>query len=170
MRSRRVSFLREEWGHRGAAMPDEMFFSNDERGLVRGRRAAKRTETFRPCLITLPDGGRIEGIILNLTPHGMLVRLMGTLPVGTRVEVQMMRDESFQKPLAEPRYGAVARLAGSDGMFSDLGIKIDNKRPPSARPKVKEIRPRVEAPARAKPQGMQTVEITKGNSGPVRRK
>jgi len=157
-------------GDRGATMPDEMFFSNDEKGLVRGRRAAKRTETFRPCIITLPDGGRIEGIILNLTPHGMLVRLMGTLPVGTRVEVQMMRDESFQKPLAEPRYGAVARLAASDGMFSDLGIKIDNKRPPAARPKTKEIRQRVEAPARPKAKGMQTLDVTKGNSGPVRRK
>lgn len=151
-------------------MPDEMFFSNDEKGLVRGRRAAKRTETFRPCLVTLPDGGRIEGIILNLTPHGMLIRLMGTLPIGTRVEVQMMRDETFQKPLAEPRYGAVARLAGSDGMFSDLGIRIDNKKPAAAKTKVKEIRQRVDAPARPKGKGMQTVEITKGQSGPVRRK
>ncbi len=151
-------------------MPDEMFFSNDEKGLVRGRRAAKRTETFRPCLITLPDGGRIEGIILNLTPHGMLIRLMGTLPVGTRVEVQMMRDETFQKPLAEPRYGAVARLAASDGMFSDLGIRIDNKKPATSKTKVKEIRQRVEAPARSKSKGMQTVEITRGQSGPVRRK
>src|SRR5262245_22381829 len=91
-------------------MPDEMFFSKDERALVRGRRAAKRTATMRPCLLMLPGGDQIEGIILNLTPHGMLVRVMQSLEIGTKVEVQMMRDENFQKPLAEPRYGTVVRL------------------------------------------------------------
>lgn len=152
-------------------MPDEMFFSNDERALVRGRRTAKRTDTFRPCLITLPDGAQVEGIILNLTPHGMLVRVMGSLEIGTPVEVQMMRDETFQKPLAEPRFGTVVRLDGSDGTFSDMGVKLEHKRA-AARPRGKAIvtRSAPAAPAPKLPKGMQTIEITKGNQrGPGRR-
>jgi hypothetical protein len=144
-------------------MPDEMFFSKDERALVRGRRAAKRTPTMRPCLITLPDGVQIEGIILNLTPHGMLVRVMGTLDIGTAVEVQMMRDENFQKPFAEPRFGAVVRLDNTDGVFSDLGLRLEQKRA-AARPKAKTIAPR-RAPQDQprKTSGMQTIDVTLGD-------
>jgi hypothetical protein len=144
-------------------MPDEMFFSNDERALVRGRRAAKRTETFRPCLITLADASQIEGIILNLTPHGMLIRVMGSLSIGTALEVQMMRDETFQKPLAEPRYGKVVRLDGTDGVFSDLGVRLEQARA-GQRPRARAIITRrpVEAPApKPKLRGMQTIEVTK---------
>ena len=144
-------------------MPDEMFFSNDERALVRGRRTAKRTDTFRPCLITMPDGSQVEGIILNLTPHGMLVRVMGSLEIGTPVEVQMMRDETFQKPLAEPRYGTVVRRDGTDGTFSDMGIKLEHKRA-AARPRAKTIITRqapAEAPRKKALKGMQTIEVTK---------
>ncbi len=153
-------------------MPDEMFFSNDERALVRGRRTAKRTDTFRPCVITLPDGSQVEGIILNLTPHGMLVRVMGSLEIGTPIEVQMMRDETFQKPLAEPRYGTVVRLDGTDGVFSDMGVRLEHKRATS-RPRAKTIvpRPAPPPPRPAAPKGMQTMDITRdGQKGPGRRK
>jgi hypothetical protein len=146
-------------------MPDEMFFSKDERGLVRGRRTAKRTATLRPCLLTLPDGGQVEGIILNLTPHGMLVRVLGTLAIGTAIEVQMMRDENFQTPFAEPRYGTVVRLAGSDGVFSDMGVQLEHRRAATARPKVKTLLPRRAAPARPRmAPGMQTIDITLGDA------
>ncbi len=145
-------------------MPDEMFFSKDERALVRGRRTAKRTPTMRPCLLTLSDGGQVEGIILNLTPHGMLVRVLGTLEIGTPVEVQMMRDENFQKPLAEARHGTVVRLDASDGVFSDMGIKLENKRA-APRPRAKTILPRTVAPARPRaPRGMQTIDVTLGDA------
>jgi hypothetical protein len=153
-------------------MPDEMFFSNDERALVRGRRTAKRTDTFRPCVITLPDGSQVEGIILNLTPHGMLVRVMGSLKIGTPIEVQMMRDETFQKPLAEARYGTVVRLDGTDGVFSDMGVRLEHKRAAS-RPRIKTIvaRPAPPPPRPAASKGMQTMDITRdGQKGPGRRK
>jgi hypothetical protein len=144
-------------------MPDEMFFSNDERALVRGRRTAKRTDTFRPCLITLADGSQIEGIILNLTPHGMLIRVMGTLDIGAALEVQMMRDESFQKPLAEPRFGKVVRIDGTDGVFSDHGVRLEQVRAVDRpRPRAIVTRKPVEAPApKPKLRGMQTMEVTK---------
>jgi len=141
-----------------------MFFSNDERALVRGRRAAKRTDTFRPCMLTLPDGTQVEGIIQNLTPHGMLVRVMRSLDIGTPVEVQMMRDETFKKPLAEPRFGTVVRLDGTDGTFSDYGIKLEQKRAASPRARAKTIvtRSKPESEPRKKaPKGMQTLEVTK---------
>ncbi len=153
-------------------MPDEMFFSNNERALVRGRRTAKRTDTFRPCLISLPDGGQVEGIILNLTPHGMLVRVMGSLEIGTPVEVQLMRDETFQKPLAEPRFGTVVRLDATDGTFGDMGIKLEHKRV-AARPRAKTIVMRQAPPAAPRPKapkGMQTIEVTKRlRDAPIKR-
>lgn len=108
-------------------MPDEMFFSSDERALVRGRRAAARTETCRPCLLTMADGREVQGVILNLNAHGVLVRLMEPLAEGAVLNVQMMRDDGFSKPMSAPRSGNVVRLDATDGTFYDFGFRFASR-------------------------------------------
>lgn len=146
-------------------MSDEMFFSYDERGLIRGRRVASRTDTCRPCILHGPNGQAVEGVILNLTPHGLLVRVMDVLDVGADVAVQLMRDETFREPLAPPRMGSVVRQDAADGAFFDVGIKLNHSEIPKARePVVRPSRP-TEAPRR-RPSRMHTLDITIGDRGP----
>lgn len=148
-------------------MADEMFFSNDERTLIRGRRVASRTETCRPCVIGLANGERLEGVILNLNPHGLLVRIMSPLEVGSAVEVRMMRDDAFREPLAAARYGKVVRHDASDGAFFDLAIKLDNPEIPKA-PERRAPVDRPRAVSRPQPSRMHTLDLTIGDNGPRR--
>ena len=146
-------------------MPDEMFFSADERALVRGRRAAGRTETCRPCVLTLTNGRTLQGVILNLNAHGVLVRLMEPVEIGTVMNVQMMRDEAFSKPMSPPRVGKVIRLDGSDGTFYDVAIKlavnrIEGRRAPTPRAPRANASP-VFRPAASR---MQNLDITLGDT------
>lgn len=111
-------------------MPDEMFFSSDERSLVRGKRVARRTDTCRPCLLQRSDSlsEPLQGVVLDVTPFGMLVRTVAPLPVGTKLFIQLMRDEAFRHPLAEPQTARVVRedIIG-DGLV-DLGIELYRER------------------------------------------
>ncbi len=147
-------------------MPDEMFFSQDERALVRGKRAAGRTETCRPCLLTLANGRTLQGVILNLNAHGVLVRLMEPVAIGTVMNVQMMRDDAFTKPMSPPRMGKVIRLDGSDGAFHDVAVKFAVGRLAGRR----EPAPRAARNTPAAPQTgtaasrMQTLDITLGGT------
>jgi len=150
-------------------MPDEMFFSQDERALVRGKRMARRTETCRPSVVTLKDGRKLKGVILNLNAHGVLVRLMEDLDVGVVAHVQLMRDDEFTKPMAPPKVGKVVRHDASDGTFFDLAIKFAEARLPGRRePRPVSNRP-TDAPAptpTARGSRMQNLDITLG--GPRR--
>jgi hypothetical protein len=123
------------YGHSGeiGLMPDEMFFSSDERALVRGRRAAARTETCRPCLLTIQDGREVQGVILNLNAHGVLVRVMEPLAEGVVANVQMMRDDAFSKPMSPPRLGKVVRLDATDGNFYDFAFRFASRELPGRR-------------------------------------
>lgn len=148
-------------------MPDEMFFSQDERALVRGKRAAGRTETCRPCLITLANGKMLQGVILNLNAHGILVRVMEPIAIGTVMTVQMMRDDAFTKPMSPPRMGKVIRLDANDGTFHDVAVKFAVDRLAGRR----EATPRAarNTPASTPPMGsvgsrMQTLDITLGSA------
>ena len=148
-------------------MPDEMFFSNDERSLLRGRRVAARTDTCRPCLVSLHESvsPMIEAVIMDMTPYGMLVRMMEPLPVGSGVSIQMMRDDGFRESFSSPREGTVTRREEVEGGFTDHGVMLINKTIPKAseRPVFIEKRP---ARRKGAPTRMHTIDLTIG--GPRR--
>ena len=115
--------MRKAWRE---PMTDEMFFSSDMRSLRRGKRAAARTETCRPCLVweTAQPGNRLQGVVMDINPYGVRVRMFETLPPNTEVIVQLMRDEDFQVPLATAVEGTVVRLESAAGNLTDHGIRL----------------------------------------------
>jgi hypothetical protein len=64
------------------------------------------------------------GVILNINPYGMCVRLADSLPPGTVVMIQLMRDESFTAPLSAPVEGTVVRNAEDKPGYMDHGVEI----------------------------------------------
>jgi len=127
-------------------MPDDMFFLPDRRALRRGRRISARTETCRPCVIWPVDspGLRYNGIALDVSPHGMRIRMMDALPEGQSICVQMMRDEDFSVPLTFPMEGNVVRSEPDAEGFLDHGVKL-------IRPELKVEEPRRAVGARRTP-------------------
>jgi hypothetical protein len=107
-------------------MPDDMFFSKDERSLLRGKRVAKRTDTCRPCKLVIQSTPAYElnGVVLDITPHGMLIRTMESIPLDTKLIIQLMRDDSFSKPFSTPHQATVVRYDGESEGFFDHGIQI----------------------------------------------
>ncbi len=152
-------------------MPDDMYFTRDERSLRRGHRIASRTETCRPCLLTAYFDPPIayRGVVLDVNPYGMLVRMMEIVPLGTEVSVQLMRDEAFRDPLAQPLEGIVVRLEEDADGFMDHGIKlvIKNARRESSRPVRIESRKPIRRPQRTR---MHTIDFRVGDEGPRRPK
>jgi hypothetical protein len=108
-------------------MPDEMFFSTRTRSLRRGKRVAPRTQTCRPCMIWSKEAPDLSfhGVIMDITAYGMLVRMMDSLPPGTVVMVQLMRDEEFTEPLAKPLQAMVVRNQLQDDGFVDHGMQVE---------------------------------------------
>lgn len=151
-------------------MADDMFFSSDSRSLRRGRRTAKRTPTCRPCLVWPSDAPEIQlqGVVLDINPYGMLVRMLELVPVGTAVHIQLMRDDQFQQPLSAPVEGWVVRQAAPEGLFTDHGIRIDQKSMPKSRAQAARRAARPLPLPRNRPR-MHTIDITIGD-GPPRRK
>ena len=148
-------------------MSDEMFFSNDDLSLIRGKRIAARTEVCRPCLIAArgPSPRAIEGVIVDMNPHGMLIRTMEHIPVGSKVVVQLMRDDNFQRAISVPREGTIVRATAAEDGFTDHGIKLVNKRSPKASERpitIERARPR----PKSAPTRMHTIDLTIG--GPRR--
>jgi hypothetical protein len=132
-------------------MPDDMFFSDDARSLRRGRRIATRTPTCRPCLLWPKDDPtmRVEGVVMNVNPHGCLIRSLHHFPVGTLVEIQIMRDDEFSQPLSILQEGEIRRHDDSVPGFTDHGIKLLQKTiprfdsRPAERPKLRQAPRRV---------------------------
>ena len=151
-------------------MSDEMFFSNDELSLIRGKRSAARTEVCRPCLVAArgPSPRAVEGVILDISPHGMLIRMLERIPVGSSVVVQMMRDDNFQRTFSDPRDGTIVRTVPADDGFTDHGVKLVIARIPKASERpitLDRARPRPKsAPAR-----MHTIDVTIGGGRRGRR-
>jgi hypothetical protein len=131
-------------------MGDEMFFSPDAKSLRRGRREARRTPTCRPCLVWLSDvpGTRLQGVVLDVSAVGLLIRMMEPVPQGAALHIQFMRDENYSEPLASPIEGYVVRQTEATGAFFDHGIRITRgqgakpvERPaPSVEPKSQPLR------------------------------
>lgn len=107
-------------------MPDEMFFSNDERSLTRGKRVTKRTDTCRPCIVRSGHGkaAEIEGVVMDISPYGMLIRTLEPIAMGSNVSVQLMRDDTFKRPFSQPHKGKIVRQEPRQGGFYDHGIKL----------------------------------------------
>lgn len=110
-------------------MGDDMFLSGDNRSLRRGKRRAPRTETCRPCLLwpkEMPDL-TYQGVITNVTPYGMCVRMIESIPAGSLVQIQLMRDEEFKYPLSAPVEGMVVRNSEEEVGFMDHGVQLLRK-------------------------------------------
>ena len=151
-------------------MSDEMFFSNDELSLIRGKRAAARTEVCRPCLIAArgPSPRAVEGVIIDMNPHGMLIRMMEHMPVGSSVVVQLMRDDNFQRAISVPRDATIVRAAAAEDCFTDHGVKLVNKSIPKASERpiiIERARPR----PKSAPTRMHTIDVTIGGARRGRR-
>ncbi len=110
-------------------MTDEMFLSDDKKSLRRGRRREQRTDTCRPCRIWPKDAAElsVQGVIINITPYGMCVRMMENVAVGTEVMVQLMRDERFNEPLSPPVEGLIVRVLDDPEGFMDHGVQLLQK-------------------------------------------
>ena len=151
-------------------MSDEMFFSADERSLIRGKRIAARTETCRPCLVAArgPSPRAVEGVIMDMNPHGMLIRTLEPIPVGAKVVVQMMRDDGFAKALSVPRDGTVVRHNPANEGYTDHGVKLINRQIPKASERpiiIEQRRPR----PKSAPTRMHTLDVTIGGPRAARR-
>lgn len=107
-------------------MPDEMFFSKDERSLTRGKRVTKRTDTCRPCMVRIGRGNaaETEGVVMDISPYGMLVRTLDPIPMGSNVSIQLMRDDAFKRPFSQPHQGKIVRQDPIRGGFYDHGVKL----------------------------------------------
>ena len=108
--------------------PDSgMVISPDNRSMQRGRRRASRTEVCRPCLVWGPDTSEApwEGVVLDLNPRGMRIRMLTLFDEGTRLTVQLMRDENFQVPLSQPLTINVVRVNESPDGFVDHGTVLE---------------------------------------------
>ncbi len=107
-------------------MTDKMFLSPDKKSLHRGRRRAERTETCRPCRVWPKEAPEIalQGVIINVTPYGLCIRMIESLAAGTEVFIQMMRDEAFTEPLSPPVEGMIVRVADDPEGFMDHGVQL----------------------------------------------
>ncbi len=147
---------------------EDMVVSPDLRSMNRGRRVAPRTEVCRPCLVWLPDapGERWQGVMLDLNPYGMRIRMLDTLEEDTVLAVQMMRDEEFRLPLSPPIRVRVVRVAESPDGFIDHGVKVllSKIRKPEEGRRVRPEAPQVFRPRRPR---MHTADLNRGG-GPRR--
>jgi len=145
-------------------MADDMFFTDDMRSLRRGRRIAPRTETCRPCLVWVKDAadGQFFGVVMDINPYGMRIRMMDRIDPGTGVVVQLMRDEDYEVPLAQPIEATVVRLQAEKEELTDHGVRIGREESArlAARPVRIERRP---AAVRRQRERMYTVDMTVDN-------
>jgi len=147
-------------------MPDEMFFTSDERSLRRGKRREARTEICRPCVIQTRDGvlHRAEGVVLDMNPFGMRVRMLDSVPVGSTISIQLMRDDNFDEPFSRPLEGAVVRNESSADGFVDHGIRLEE--PVIVEPEQRPVpRPAFQPLDTKRPtRGMLTIDFTVGDT------
>lgn len=145
---------------------ETMVWSEDQKSLHRGRRVAPRTEVCRPCLVWLQVAPelKLQGVVLDLNPHGLRIRLIERIPPETPIVVQMMRDDAFQVPLSRPIEAKVVRIDSGFGGLVDHGVRVvlkPIKRAEETRP-VSIARPRVTRRQRPR---MHTLDVTLGNRG-----
>lgn len=148
----------------GDIMPDEMFFSDDMKSLRRGRRVAQRTPVCRPCMVWRKDApeDKFQGVVMDVSPYGMLVRMLECFEAGTRLSVQMMRDDTFTEALAAPHEGLVVRAVQDDGGFVNHGVQLMHERRAKAKGRTARPEPK-KRPAKRRAARMHTIDYTVGN-------
>ena len=144
-------------------MADDMFFTDDMRALRRGKRIAPRTETCRPCLVWAKDDpdSKFFGVVMDINPYGMRIRMMDEIGPGTAVVVQLMRDEDYEVPLARPIDATVVRIQPAKEDLTDHGVQL--LREEIARQEARPVRIERRPPVRRQRERMYTLDITVGN-------
>jgi len=144
-------------------MADDMFFADHMRSLRRGKRIAPRTETCRPCLVWVKDAPDTQffGVVMDINPYGMRIRMMDEIGPGTAVVVQLMRDEDYEVPLARPIDATVVRLQPEKEELTDHGVQI--RREEGARPEARPVRIERLPAVRRQRERMYTLDMTVGN-------
>lgn len=147
-------------------MADEMFFSQDSLSLRRGRRVAKRTPTSRPCAVWPKDARELEaeGIVLDINPYGMLVRIGESFAVGTVVCVQLMRDDGRKEALSTPLEGRVIRHGKNQGGQVEHGIKVEQKELQREETPAVRVNTRPQSNTQSRTR-MHTIDITVSDNG-----
>jgi len=111
-----------------------------------------------------------EGVVTDMSPYGLCVRMMEPVPPGTPIMLQLMRDERFSDPLATPLEGLIVRSTVTDEGFVDHGVQIQRaefRRAGQSRPV--HIERRRSTPYRRGGQSrMHTIDITIGDRGTQR--
>jgi hypothetical protein len=130
----------------GAGVLDDMFFSRDLQSMRRGNRRASRTPVCRPCILWIKSARDSEkkyyGVILDINRFGICVRMLDKIDLGTEVVVQLMRDEDYKVPLAQPVEATVVRLEVLGAGMSDHGMEVVAKPVPRLFPeKAERARP-----------------------------
>ena len=146
-------------------MADKMFFSKDEKSLIRGSRSDPRTETCRPCVVELHnvDSPELHGVVLDVTPRGMLVRMLQPIPLQSVLTIQLMRDDKYQKKLSTPHVGKVVRIEETKDGFFDHGLQLIKEKIPKASERPVYIPSPKTSPGR-RPSRMHTVDFTSDNA------
>lgn len=108
------------------ASGEDMFISPDTKSIRRGRRIAPRTEVCRACIVSTPEDPDAfkEGVVLDLNPYGVRIRMLERLEEGAEVVFRLMRDEDFSVPLSGPIRAWVIRVHRTDEGFFDHGLKV----------------------------------------------
>lgn len=151
----------------GARQPfnDEVVVSQDNKSLRKGRRVAPRTEVCRAVHVWREEAPneRYEGVVLDLNPHGLRVRMLDAFAPGSLLMVQMMRDEEFQVALSHPIPVQVVRVIPQTG-FNDHGLRLIKRRiykPAEFRPVPGSLRNVLQRPGSR----MHTLDITLDDTG-----
>ncbi|HOZ46204.1 MAG TPA: PilZ domain-containing protein [Candidatus Hydrogenedentes bacterium] len=144
-------------------MADDMILSSDEKSLHRGRRKSPRTATCRPCLVWVTDNPeeKLKAVVMDLSPHGMRLRMIEILPTDTAVSIQMMRDDDFQVPLSVPTEGVIVRYESMVDGFTDHGVQLVRTPIERLEPRAVNLPSRATLPPRTAPR-MHTIDFTVG--------
>lgn len=150
---------------------DEMFFREDGRSLVRGKRREKRTPTCRPCILWLAHLPEIkmEGVVMDVNKYGLCVRMIGAVESGEIVHVQLMADEQFKEALADPMEATVRRVQEDGNGFFDHGLEIVRREIVRVEPRRVVVAPRPRLAPRQRPR-MHTLDVTVGDRRTDRRR
>jgi hypothetical protein len=104
----------------------------------------------------------LEGVVLDVTPYGMMIRMLDTLAIGTIVRVQLMRDDNFRDTLGAPKDGEVVRHdPASPSGFTDHGVRLIVRKIPKNESRPVNIQQRPVSGPREKPR-MHSIDFTVG--------
>jgi len=106
----------------------------------------------------LPDE-KYPGVVLDINPYGMRIRMLELIPVGCSVSIQMMKDDDYEVPLSTP---VVAQVVRNEEVqeFVDHGVFIRPIGTRRVESKPVTIEPKV-APSPRKPR-VQLFDMTVG--------